>query len=169
MRRPSAAGDRMPAVRVMRREDHLPEPAMSRSARRRTAATFALLAAAACSPSSSSSPSTEPASDADLLPLALVVRSDTPYITGTIVRRDDDRASVRVRVRAPDGTSVSAARVPEAVVTVHPDSLLVFRDGRAAAPAELIVGRTVVVWVRGPELRSLPPQVTGSAVLVERR
>jgi hypothetical protein len=48
-------------------------------------------------------------------------------------------------------------------------TLLVFGDGRAASPAALTVGRTVVVWVRGPETRSLPPQVTGSAVLVARR
>jgi hypothetical protein len=131
------------------------------------AALVLLAAVAGCSPS----PSTEPASEADqLLPSALVVRSDTPYITGAIVSRDEDgRGSLRVRVRAPDSASVSASRVPEAVVTVHPDSLLVFREGRAASADELTVGRTIVVWVRGPELRSLPPQVTGSAILVERR
>ena len=138
---------------------------MSRSAPRRGAAALALLATAACAPS----PSTEPAADAGALPFALMVRSDTPYITGAIVQRDGGRASLRVRVRAPDDASVSASRVSEAVVTVHPDSLLVFRDGSAASPAELTVGRTVVVWVRGPEARSLPPQVTGSAILVDRR
>jgi hypothetical protein len=131
------------------------------------AALVVLAAVTGCSPS----PSTEPASDADqLLPSALVVRSDTPYITGAVVGRDEGgRGALRVRVRAPDSASVSASRVPEAVVTIHPDSLLVFRDGRAASADELTVGRTIAVWVRGPELRSLPPQVTGSAILVERR
>ena len=139
---------------------------MSHSAHRRGAAALALIASTvACSPSTSA----ERASEPDRLPLALVVRSDTPYITGTIARRDAERASLRVRVRAPDSAAVSATRVPEAVVAVHPDSLLVFRDGRRGSPEELTVGRTVVVWVRGPELRSLPPQVTGSAILVERR
>jgi hypothetical protein len=147
-------------------DDLFPEPAVSRTAHPRRAAALALIATtAACSPS----PSTEPADDAGTLPFALLVRSDTPYITGAIVQRDGDRASLRVRVRAPDDASVSASRVPEAVVTVHPDSLLVFRDGSAASPAALTVGRTVVVWVRGPEARSLPPQVTGSAILVDPR
>ena len=71
-------------------------------------------------------------------------------------------------MRARAGAEVSQARVPAADVTVHPDSVLVWRDGRAASPADLTVGRAVIVWVRGPESRSMPPQVTGSAILVER-
>ena len=145
---------------------------MSRPAPRRVAIALVLVAAA-CSPSPAGAPATAPASDGGPLPLALLVRSDTPYVTGAIVQRDGvragDRAGLRVRVRAPDDASVTASRVPEAVVTVHPDSLLVFRVGSRASPAELTVGRTVVVWVRGPEMRSLPPQVTGSAILVGRR
>jgi len=103
------------------------------------------------------------------LPFALAVRSDTPYITGTVTSRAvSATGTLRVRVRARDGAEPSQARVGEADVTVHPDSALVWRDGRAARPSDLTVGRAVVVWVRGPELRSMPPQVTGSAILVER-
>jgi hypothetical protein len=70
--------------------------------------------------------------------------------------------------RAADVTTPLGVRVA-AAQTIHPDSLPVFGDGRAASPAALTVGRTVVVWVRGPGTRSLPPQVTGSAGLVARR
>ena len=118
--------------------------------------------ALACSPSAV-------APDRATLPLALAVRSDTPYVSGTITDRTVEASgTVRVRVRAPAGAGVAEARVPEADVRVHADSVLVWRDGRPARPADLGVGRVVVVWVRGPELRSMPPQVTGSAILVER-
>jgi hypothetical protein len=125
----------------------------------------ALLAAGACSPSSAAAP----APDSGLLPQALALRSDTPYITGTVTRRDEAGRTLRLLVRAAADASPSAARTTEAVVAVHPDSLLVHRDGRAAPPRELVVGRAVTVWVRGPELRSMPPQVTASAILLEPR
>jgi len=120
------------------------------------------LAAAACGGSA-------PATASDALPFALAVRSDTPYITGAVTSRGDAAAGVlRVRVRAREGAEPSQARVVEADVTVHPDSALLWRDGRPARTSDLTVGRAVVVWVRGPELRSMPPQVTASAILVER-
>jgi hypothetical protein len=121
----------------------------------------AVLLLAACRPAAS-------APEPDALPLAIAVRSDSPYVSGPIVERSVEASGmVRLLVRArstDDGTS----RQPAAVVRVDPDSLLVWSDGRAARPADLTVGRAVKVWVRGPELRSLPPQVTGSAILVER-
>ena len=104
----------------------------------------------------------------EALPMAIAVRSDSPYVTGPIAERSVEASGmVRMLVRArsvDDGTS----RHPAAVVRVDPDSLLVWADGRAARPTDLTVGREVKVWVRGPELRSLPPQVTGSAILVVR-
>ena len=121
----------------------------------------AALLLAACRPAAS-------APEPGMLPFALAVRSDTPYVTGPIAERSvEPSGTVRMVVRArstEDGSSRHAA----AVVRVDPDSLLVWRDGSAARPADLVVGRQVAVWVRGPELRSLPPQVTGSAILVER-
>ncbi|GLC23522.1 hypothetical protein [Roseisolibacter agri] len=106
--------------------------------------------------------------EAEMLPFALAVRSDTPYVSGAIAERSvSPQGAVAVLVRArstTDGTS----RQPAALVRVDPDSLLLWADGRAARPADLTVGREVKVWVRGPESRSLPPQVTGSAILVVR-
>ncbi len=105
------------------------------------------------------------------LPGPLMLRSDTPFIGGTIVSREPDLAGgVQLLVRAPAGAAsrVSDARVPEARVSVHPDSLLLWRDARPATPADLRVGRTVIVWVRGPAIGAPPPFVTASAVLVER-
>lgn len=129
------------------------------------AALATLLAAcgSAAEPEAGAAPSPE------ALPFAFAARSDTPYVTGRVVAREERAgAPVRIRVQARAGVEPSQARVPEAVVAVHPDSLLRWRDGSAARPADLAVGRAVVVWVRGPEMRSLPPQVTGSAILVER-
>ena len=106
----------------------------------------------------------EPAADASALPTSLAVRSDAAYITGTIAERRDDRAAGRILVVAS-----GESRMDRAWVTVHPDSTLQWRDGRRASPSDLTVGRSVVVWVNGPELRSYPVQVTGSAILIERR
>ena len=104
----------------------------------------------------------------EALPMALAIRSDTPYVSGPIAERSvEPSGTVRMVVRARS-TDDGSSRHPAAVVRVHPDSLLVWFDGRAARPEDLTVGRAVRVWVRGPELRSLPPQVTGSAILVER-
>ena len=123
--------------------------------------TAAALLAAACRTAA-----TDPAPD--VLPFALALRSDTPYVAGPVVERSEETTgTVRLVVRARR-TDDGSSRHPAAVVRVHPDSLLVWRDGRAARPADLTVGREVTVWVHGPELRSLPPQVTGSAILVVR-
>ncbi len=104
----------------------------------------------------------------EALPFALAVRSDTPYVSGPIAERSVEASgSVRVLVRARR-TDDGSSRQPAALVRVDPDSLLLWADGRAARPADLTVGRAVTVWVRGPESRSLPPQVTGSAILVVR-
>lgn len=103
----------------------------------------------------------------DPLPPELALRSDTPYVMGTIVRREAGEAgSVRLHVRAPTDDPSWGGRRREAHVTAHPDSLLVRWDGRRAPLGSLAVGRIVLVWVRGPELRSEPPQVTGSAILL---
>jgi hypothetical protein len=143
---------------------------MPRSAIRRAVPTpllraLPLLAAAACSPS----PAVAPSLAVEALPPTLALRSDSPYVTGTIVRREEADGAPRLLVRSAEGASAFASRVPEAVVRVHADSLLTYRDGRAAPAGELTVGRLVTVWVRGPESRSLPPQVTASAILLERR
>lgn len=100
------------------------------------------------------------------LPLLLAIRNDAPYITGRITERwTEGNGAVRLLVKAPDPASV---RVGAAVVTIANDAIVVRTDGSAAGRDVLDVGRRVAVWVTGPELRSLPPQVTGDAFLLYR-
>jgi hypothetical protein len=99
------------------------------------------------------------------LPSELAVRSDVPYVTGIVVARGLDGANPRIRVRDEPG---STARVKEALVSVGPGVTLLWRDGRHASAANLLPGRRVIVWARGPELQSLPPQVLADAILLER-
>jgi hypothetical protein len=134
---------------------------MPRSAMPRRTALSAVVAAAALSGAISCRNAAEPA-DVGGLPATLEIRGDAAYIAGTIAERRDDRAAGRILVVAS-----GESRVDRAWVTVHPDSTLVWRDGRKATPVDLTVGRSVVVLVRGPELRSYPVQVTGSAILIE--
>lgn len=53
-------------------------------------------------------------------------------------------------------------------MSVGSSVLLKWRDGRTASVRELRVGRRVMVWATGVELRSLPPQVIASAILLTR-
>ena len=100
-----------------------------------------------------------------MLPIGFSQRSDVPYIIGRIVRRTTENGQTRLLVRARDGSS---SRVPEAVVTVGSATLMKWSDGDAATRNALRAGLTVMVWVSGAELRSLPPQVTADAVLLMR-
>ena len=100
------------------------------------------------------------------LPLLLAMRSDTPYISGTIVHREvREDGRLQLLVSATDRES---ARVPDALVRVVQGALLLWPDGSEASTESLHVGRRVTVWVTGPELRSLPPQVSGNAILLQR-
>ncbi|HEU4563299.1 MAG TPA: hypothetical protein VFS05_01575 [Gemmatimonadaceae bacterium] len=100
------------------------------------------------------------------LPPEIALRSDTPYISGRIVAREEgESGAALVRVEAPAG---SEARVPLADVAVGPGTTVLHRDGRRATAADLRIGRMVTVWANGAELRKSPPQVTGGAVLIER-
>ena len=100
-----------------------------------------------------------------MLPIGFSQRSDVPYIIGRIARRTTENGQTRLLVRARDGSS---SRVPEAVVTVGSATLMKWSDGDAATRDNLRIGLGVMVWVSGPELRSLPPQVTADAVLLMR-
>lgn len=100
------------------------------------------------------------------LPAEFAVRSDVPFVRGTIVERDEWAGTLRIRVRDRAG---SDARVTEAVATVLPDAVLRWPDGRVAMRAELTVGRPVMVYITGPVLESQPPQVTANGILVGRR
>ena len=100
-----------------------------------------------------------------MLPIGFSQRSDVPYIIGRIVRRTTDGGQTRLLVHARDGSS---SRVPEAVVTVGSTTLMKWSDGDAAMQDHLRVGRRVMVWVSGAELRSLPPQVSADALLLMR-
>jgi hypothetical protein len=117
-----------------------------------------LAAVAACRPASG-------VESDDRLPPEFTVRSDVPYVRGTIRAREDAAGALRLRVEDAPG---STARVTAAFVTVLPEAVLRYRDGRRATPADLRVGRVVTVWVTGPELRSSPPQVSANGIIVER-
>lgn len=100
------------------------------------------------------------------LPSQLAVRSDVPYVRGTVTARRASGTAAVIRVRDQPG---SDARVTDALVTVRPEATILWRDGRTAGVGDLRVGRRVIVWARGAELRSMPPQVTADAILLERR
>lgn len=94
--------------------------------------------------------------------LATVLPASAPYITGTI-------GSVDLQV----GTRLLVERSPgiretSAVVTTAPNLPIFWRNGRRASSEELQVGRVITVWVSGAELRSLPPQVGASTIVIER-
>jgi hypothetical protein len=100
------------------------------------------------------------------LPLEFQIRSDVPYVRGVIVeKRSTDTGGTTIHVRHQGG---DPAMVTDAIVSLPDKLLLRWEDGAPAAPADLRLGRRVTVWVTGPELRSLPPQVTGSAILLAR-
>ena len=98
------------------------------------------------------------------LPPLLAMRDDAPYITGRIITRwTDGYGAERLLVEAPEPEEV---RVGAAVVTIDDDAMVLRRDGSQAGRGSLQIGRDVTVWTTGVELRSLPPQVTGSAFLL---
>jgi hypothetical protein len=92
------------------------------------------------------------------------VRAEIPYVRGVVVEDVGAAGSGRFLVRGAAGSARHAA----ALVRIDPDSLLRWSDGTRASVADVRVGRSLTVWVNGPETRSMPPQVTGSAVLIER-
>jgi hypothetical protein len=101
----------------------------------------------------------------DALPPQLAIRSDVPYVGGRVLRHEptgDGGARIHVR-----GTLV--ARASEAVVTVRAGTLVLWHDGRPVRPAELAVGRSVVVWTRDEAPAGSPPAVLADAVLVDGR
>ena len=108
--------------------------------------------------------SSSPTRAEDALPMEFAVRSDRPYIRGRIVEREELPAGdLRLRVRVPEGVE---AKTPEAIITVLPNAILRWADGDVATRAQLVVGRMVTVWVTGPELRSLPPQVGANGLML---
>ena len=137
-----------------------PSPHLRRSRRRRRLGALAALAAL---PLLAAGCESEAVAGIPL-PLALAVRSDLPYVEGRIAAREEG-AVLRVLVQAP---ARSERRVTAAYVTVPDGATLLWRDGSVATAADLRVGRAVVVWADGAELRSSPPQVAADAVLLER-
>ena len=118
-----------------------------------------LLLAAACGRRGSS--------DDAPLPASAAARGEAPYVRGAIIERTvGESGRVRLLVRSPSATEV---RVREALVNVAPDAVIQRQDGSSATLDDLRRGDEVSVWITGPELRSLPPQVTGSAFVIHPR
>ena len=102
-----------------------------------------------------------------MLPLEFQVRSDVPYMRGVIVERIESAGGgLRIRVRAVPGVET---RNSEAIATVLPGAVIRWADGSHATPDQLRRGQAVTVWVTGPELRSLPPQVGANGLILHRR
>ena len=98
------------------------------------------------------------------LPILLAARDDAPYITGQITERwTDQNGAIRLLVEAPDPEAV---RTGAAIVRVYRDAMVLRPDGSDAGRGSLQPGRVVTVWTTGVELRSLPPQVKGTAFLL---
>lgn len=92
------------------------------------------------------------------------IRSDVPYIRGEIVeRRTTARGAVQLLVR---GRGLPQSGVREASVTVEPGAVIRWAHGHVASADQLVRGVHVTVWITGPELRSLPPQVTGNGFIL---
>ncbi len=99
---------------------------------------------------------------AEPINLAAVLPATAPYITGTI-GSVNAMPGFRLLVERTPGMIESGALVGT------PSNLPVYwRNGRRASNQELQVGRVITVWVSGAELRSLPPQVSASAIVIER-
>jgi hypothetical protein len=102
-----------------------------------------------------------------MLPPEFQVRSDVPYMRGVIVERiESARGGLRIRVRAVPGVETRNAEV---IATVLPDAVIRWADGSHATRDQLRRGQGITVWVTGPELRSLPPQVGANGLILHRR
>jgi hypothetical protein len=103
-----------------------------------------------------------PTGSAELVNLAAVLPAEAPYITGTIGSVDLTAGTRLLVERTP------ASRETGALVEIGPNLPVYWRSGRRASSQELQVGRVITVWVSGAELRSLPPQVGASTIVIER-
>lgn len=98
------------------------------------------------------------------VPMESAVRGDDPYIRGAITERSVlGDGTLRIRVEVRPGVE---ARTPAALVTILPEAVIRWSNGDHATSAELQVGREVTVWVMGPELRSMPPQVSARGLVL---
>ena len=118
----------------------------------------AVLTSASCGDGTPTSAQSLPAQ------LLIATGSDQPYVAGVIAKvLPDGRIWVarRADIDPPSGREA-------AIMSFANDLVLVWRDGRTARLSDLTVGRRVMVWAAGAELRSSPPQSTAVAILVER-
>jgi len=100
-------------------------------------------------------------------PVSVDLASELPkepaYITGTIAEQTWTIYPNRLLVERTVGDMRTGAWV-----TLPPNTPVYWRDGRRGSLREVLAGRVVTVWVGGAELRSLPPQVSATTVVIER-
>ena len=102
----------------------------------------------------------------EALPMEFQIRSDVPYIRGEIVERTVSASGeLRLHVRALPGAE---SRNSEALVTVLPEAIIRWANGKHGTREQLRRGQVVTVWVTGPELRSMPPQVGANGLILHR-
>ena len=105
--------------------------------------------------------------------LALLLPKEVPYITGTVVGRDNQNGqnpSVLLATNPgnppPDLSGESGDW--SAHVRLGAEVVVVGRDGRYASVDDLQPGRVVTVWIGPIVKKSLPPKVSGRVVVLER-
>ena len=67
------------------------------------------------------------------------------------------------RVKGEPGTSY---RVTDVFFTVQPGTLIQRADGSAATASDLVVGRSITLWITGAIAESLPPQVGARLIVI---
>jgi hypothetical protein len=88
--------------------------------------------------------------------------SEPAFLEGRITRLADESRGYLV-----EGTPGPGHRVDRAYFRVTGRTTLLHRAGGRARVSDLVVGRTVSLWITGVSLDSDPPQVTARALVLE--
>ena len=98
----------------------------------------------------------------DSVDLANVLPVGAAYITGTI-SASQLTTTQRLLVERKVGDLTSGA-----LISVPSDLPIYWRNGRRGLLRDLQGGRVITAWVGETELRSLPPQVSATTIVIER-
>lgn len=115
---------------------------------------LAMLVASACQRSTPTA--------VDSVDLANVLPVGAAYITGTI-SASQLTTTQRLLVERKVGDLTSGA-----LISVPSDLPIYWRNGRRGLLRDLQGGRVITAWVGETELRSLPPQVSATTIVIER-
>jgi hypothetical protein len=94
-------------------------------------------------------------------PLAGILANGPFFIAGKITEAGHPWG---YRVKGEPGTDY---RVTDAYFTVGPSTVIQRTDGSAATTADLVVGKTITLWITGAIAESLPPQVGARLIVLK--